>query len=43
MPLIVFNENTNAVLDRLASPEIFIPLTLLLIAVITWRSWRRGP
>jgi hypothetical protein len=24
MPLIVFNENTNAELDRLASPEIFI-------------------
>jgi hypothetical protein len=38
-----FTDATDAVLDQLVVPEIFIPLTLLLIAVTTWRSWRRGP
>jgi hypothetical protein len=41
MPTIDFSSEIVAALNRLASPEIFVPLTLLLIAVIAWRSWRR--
>jgi hypothetical protein len=41
MPTIDFSSEIDAVLNRLVSPEIFVPLTLLLLAVITWRSWRK--
>jgi hypothetical protein len=41
MPTIDFSREIDALLNRLFSPEIFVPVTLLLLAVITWRSWRR--
>ena len=44
MPTIAFGDpidfgaTIDAVLNQLASPVIFVPLTLLLIAVIAWLS-----
>jgi hypothetical protein len=41
--MIDFSDEVDAALNWLVSPDIFVPLTLLLIAAITWHSKRRKP
>jgi len=36
--MIELPDKLNAVLDRFAAPEVFIPITLAIIIIISWRS-----
>ena len=41
MPTIELPDKLNAVLDRLAAPEVFVPITLAIILIISWRASRK--
>jgi hypothetical protein len=39
--MIELPDKLNAMLDRFAAPEVFIPITLALVILISWRASRK--